>query len=86
MEITYLIIVAIITYIAGSITSLFVDGVPDKYIPIQNVIIGLVSGFACYFAGIETVLLNSLVLCFMAAVAAGGTYDALTITKNSTEE
>ena len=75
MEITYVIIVAIITYVLGAITKIFVDNIPNKYIPIQNVIIGLISGLICYFMKVEPDLLQSLVLCFFAAVGAGGTAD-----------
>ena len=77
MEITYVIIVGIITYILGAITKIFIDSIPNKYIPIQNVIIGLISGLVCYFTGIETDLLQSLVLCLTAAGCAGGTADLL---------
>ena len=77
MEITYVIIVGIITYILGAITKIFVDAIPNKYIPIQNVIIGLISGLICYFTKIESNLLQSLVLCLTAATAAGGTADLL---------
>ena len=77
MEITYVIIVGIITYILGAITKVFVDVIPNKYIPIQNVIIGLISGLICYFTKIEPNLLQSLVLCFIAATSAGGTADLL---------
>ena len=77
MEITYVIIVGIITYILGAITKIFVDVIPNKYIPIQNVIVGLISGLICYFTKVEPNLLQSLVLCFTAATAAGGTADLL---------
>ena len=77
MEITYVIIVGIITYILGAITKIFVDAIPNKYIPIQNVIIGLISGLIWYFTKIESNLLQSLVLCLTAATAAGGTADLL---------
>lgn len=77
MEVTYVVIVGIITYVLGAITKLFVDVIPNKYIPIQNVIIGLISGLICYFTKIEPNLLQALVLCFTAATAAGGTADLL---------
>ena len=44
MEITYVVVIAIIAYIAGSITKLFVDSIPNKFIPLQNVLIGIISG------------------------------------------
>lgn len=75
MEITYVVIVYIITYIFGSITKCFIDSIPNKFIPIQNVLIGIVSGLICYFVNIEPNLLQALVLCFMSAVGAGGTAD-----------
>ena len=83
MEITYVVIVFIITYIFGAITKTFVDAIPSKYIPIQNVIIGIISGLICYFLEIEPDLITSLVLCFMSAIGAGGTYD---LTKVGEEE
>lgn len=82
MEITYCVIVFIITYIFGAITKCFIDVIPDKYIPIQNVIIGIISGLICYFVGIEPNLLQALVLCFMASIGAGGTADLAKVAKN----
>ena len=43
MEITYVVIIAIVAYILGAITKIFIDSVPNKYIPIQNVIVGIIS-------------------------------------------
>ena len=77
MEVTYVIIVGIISYILGSITKIFVDSIPNRFIPIQNVLIGLISGLICYFTKVEPNLLQSLVLCFFAATGAGGTADLL---------
>ena len=77
MEITYIVIVGIITYTLGAITKIFVDNIPNKYIPIQNVLIGLISGLICYFTKVEPNLLQALVLCFFAATGAGGTADLL---------
>lgn len=83
MEITYCVIVFIITYIFGAITKCFINSIPDKYIPIQNVIIGIISGLICYFVGIEPNLVQALVLCFMAAIGAGGTADLAKVAKKS---
>lgn len=81
MEITYVVIVGIITYIAGAVTKTFVDSVPNKYIPLQNVLIGIVSGLVCYFCTIEKDLLQALVLCLMATMGAGGVADLIKIRK-----
>ena len=81
MEITYVIIIAIIAYIFGAITKIFVDSIPNKYIPIQNVAIGLISAVICHFTGIEPNLLQSVVLCVVATMGAGGVADLINIKK-----
>ena len=62
MEITYIIIVGIVAYIFGAINKLFVEDVPNKFIPIQNVGIGLVSGIVCYFNRTKFITSNSFML------------------------
>lgn len=79
MEITYIIIIGIVTYIFGAVTKTFIDAIPNKYIPIQNVIIGLVSGLICYFTKVEPNLLQAIVLCFMTTMGVGGTVDLINI-------
>lgn len=72
MKITYAIIVSIVTYVLGAITKIFINKVPNKYIPIQNVIIGIIAGYICYRTKIETDFFQSIILCLMASTAAGG--------------
>ena len=84
MEITYVIIIAIIAYICGAITKIFIDEIPNKYIPIQNVAIGVISAIICYFTGIEPNLLQAIVLCLVATWGAGGVADLINI-KNKEE-
>ena len=84
MEITYVIIIAIIAYIFGAITKIFIDSIPNKYIPIQNVVIGVISAIICYFTGIESDLLQAIVLCIVACMGAGGVADLINI-KNKEE-
>ena len=84
MEITYVIIIAIIAYIFGAITKIFVDSIPNKYIPIQNVVIGVISAVICYFTGIEPDFLQAVVLCIVATMGAGGVADLINI-KNKEE-
>ncbi len=79
MEITYVIIIAIIAYICGAITKIFIDEISNKYIPIQNVIIGVISAIICYFTGIEPNLLQAIVLCLVATMGAGGIADLINI-------
>ena len=79
MEITYVVIIAIIAYICGAITKIFIDSIPNKFIPIQNVIIGIISALICYFTGIEPNLLQAIVLCLVATMGAGGIADLINI-------
>lgn len=83
MEITYVIVIAIIAYIFGAITKIFIDSIPNKYIPIQNVIIGVISAIICYFTGIEPNLLQAIVLCLVACMGAGGISDLINIKKEN---
>ena len=75
MEITYVVIVSIVTYILGAINKAFIKNMPNEFIPLQNIVIGLVSGFACYYFGVEPDWLQSMVLCFISAMGAGGVAD-----------
>ena len=86
MEITYMTIVALVAYSFGAITKIFINSIPNKYIPIQNVAIGIISGVVCYFTGIETDLLQSLVLCFASTMCAGGTADLIKIIKTKEDK
>ena len=81
MEITYVVIITIVAYILGSITKVFIDTIPNKYIPLQNVLIGLISALICYFLNIETNLLQAIILCLMATMSAGGIADLVKINK-----
>ena len=80
MEITYAVIVAIITLAAGAITKAFVEAIPDKFIPLQNLLIGIISAVLCIVFDIEPNVLQAFVLCIMASLGAGGAYD-LVMTK-----
>ena len=81
MNITYAVIITIVAYICGAITKIFIDSIPNKYIPIQNVLIGIISALICYFCKIEPNLLNAIVLCLIATMGAGGLADLIKIKK-----
>ena len=83
MEITYVIVVVLVTYIFGAITKLFIDVVPNKYIPIQNIVIGFISAFICFFTGVESNLIQGMILCIMASTSAGGMADLMKVTKEN---
>ena len=81
MVISYIVIVALVAYICGAITKCFVAEMPNRFIPLQNVVIGIVSGFICYFCKIEADLMQSLVVCLMATMGAGGIADLTKLIK-----
>lgn len=81
MAITYVIIISIVAYIFGAITKAFIDSIPNKYIPLQNVIIGIISALICYFTKVEPDLLQAIVLCIIATMGAGGIADLVKIKK-----
>ena len=62
MEVTYMLIVSVVAYILGAVDRLFMETIPNRFIPIQNVIVGIISGIVCYFADIETNLFNSIIV------------------------
>ncbi len=75
MEVTYLIVIALVTYVLGSITKLKIDKIPNKFIPIQNVIIGVVSAVICVVWKIEPDPMQAVILCLLATTGAGGIAD-----------
>ncbi len=81
MEITYILIITLVAYVFGAITKVFIEVIPNKYIPLQNVLIGLISAFICYFTKIETSLFQAIVLCLVATMGAGGIADLIKIKK-----
>ena len=65
----------------SSITKVFISVIPNRYIPLQNVIIGLISAFVCYFTKIETNLFDAIILCLISTMSAGGIDDLIKIKK-----
>ena len=72
MQVTYVVVVAIITYVLGALTKLKWNKVPNKFIPLQNVIIAIISTLICFFTKLEPNFIQAFVLCFMATMGAGG--------------
>ena len=75
MEINYVVIVSIITYFMGALNKAFIKNMPNDFIPLQNIAIGLLSGLVCYYAKIEPNFTQAMVLCFISAMGAGGVAD-----------
>jgi len=85
MTITYIVIIAVVAYVFGAITKAFIENVQNKFIPLQNVVIGIVSALICYFCKIETDLLQSVILCLVATMGAGGISDLVKLFKKEGE-
>lgn len=80
MELTITGIIAFVTLILGQITKKL--GLVDKkYIPYQNLVIGVISGLICWLVELEPNLGIALLTCIIASYGAGGFYDNLTIKK-----
>ena len=86
MEVTYLIVIALVTYILGSITKLKIDKIPNKFIPIQNVIIGAIAATICILTKIQPDPMQAIVLCLFATTGAGGINDLLSTKKKKDGE
>ena len=71
----------LVAYTFGAITKIFIEKLPNKYIPIQNIVIGIVSGIVCYFLKIDDNMLNSILLGIMSTMSAGGIADLIKIPK-----
>lgn len=54
MEITYALIVSIVTYVLGAITKKFINKISNKYILIQIVIIKIINDWIIYYPKIYT--------------------------------
>ncbi|HIU12205.1 MAG TPA: hypothetical protein IAB65_05840 [Candidatus Onthocola stercorigallinarum] len=83
MTLTISVIVMLVTYICGAITKIFIEEIPNRYIPIQNVIIGIISGVICFFIEIDDNIIESILICLMSALSAGGISDLVETNKKA---
>ena len=73
MNLTVSLIVMLVAYTSGAIMeAIFGNKITSRFIPIQNVCVGIISGLICYFGGLEKNLLVSIGSCMMATLSAGG--------------
>lgn len=81
MEITIAIVVMAITLVAGEITK--VTSIPNKYIPLQNIIIAILSSIVCIIFKVEGLgVLETAITCVFASMSAGGIADIKKIAKS----
>ena len=80
MEITVAIIITALTLIAGEITKL--TSLDNKYIPLQNIIIAIMSSIVCIAFKVENMsVLETIVTCIFGTMSAGGIADLKKITQ-----
>lgn len=82
MEITIPGIITFVTLMIGYISNHF-NLIGKKYIPFQNITIGIISGLLVYLAGLEKSIYNSMIMCLISALGAGGLYDTIKTKKGS---
>ena len=74
MQITIALVVMAVTLIAGEITKL--TSLPNKYIPLQNIIISIIASIVCIVFGVENMrALETVLTCIFATMSAGGIAD-----------
>lgn len=69
-----MVVTAIVTLIFGELAKRF-NWLESKYVPVQNVLIGIIAGGLVYFLRLNENLLSSILLCLFSSMCAGGTYD-----------
>lgn len=74
MQITIALVVMAVTLVAGEITKL--TSLPNKYIPLQNIIIAIVASIVCIVFKVENLsALETVLTCVFATMSAGGIAD-----------
>lgn len=80
MEITIALVVMAITLVAGEITK--ITSIPNKYIPLQNIIIAILSSIVCIVFKVEDLgILETILTCIFASMSAGGIADIKKVVK-----
>ena len=80
-ELIFAVVTAVITGILGTFTKDRV--VPSRFIPIQNIVIGLISAFVAVYFKLFTDIPTAIVMSLAIALSVGGAYDATQINKKS---
>lgn len=74
MEITVALIITAITLVAGEVTK--ITNIPNKYIPLQNIIIAIISSIVCIVFKVENMsVLETILTCIFGTMSAGGLVD-----------
>lgn len=79
-----MIVTMVVTFLMGEITKRYNKN-RAEYIPVQNLLIGIIAGVLIYFSGLNTNILNAILTSIFASMSSGGVYDAMK-TKKEKEE
>lgn len=79
LELIFAVVTAVITGILGTLTKNRV--IPSKYIPLQNIVIGIISGLIAVYFGLFQDIPTALIMSLAIALGVGGAYDAAQIPK-----
>ena len=80
MEITVALIITAITLLLGQITK--ATPIPNKYIPLQNIIIAVLSAIVCIVFKVENMtVLEVIITCIFGTMSAGGIADIKDVAK-----
>lgn len=82
MSITVGVVITAITLFLGEISKIF--NLESKYIPIQNVVITIVSSVVCIIFKVEQMsILETILTCIFATMGAGGIYDLTKVSQKT---
>ena len=77
IELIFGLVQALVTAVLGTFTKR--GRVPKKYIPIQNIIIGLLAALVAFYFGIYNDVFLAMFVCLATSLGVGGAYDATEI-------
>lgn len=77
VELIFLLVQAVVTAVLGIFLKDSI--VPSKWIPIQNIVIGIISGFVALGFGLFANMPIAIVTCLAISLGVGGGYDAIRI-------
>lgn len=77
VELIFLLVQAVVTAVLGIFLKDSI--VPSKWIPIQNIVIGIISGFVALGFGLFVNAPIAIVTCLAISLGVGGGYDAIRI-------
>lgn len=78
-ELIFAVVTAVVTGVLGTITKN--HPIPSRFIPIQNIVIGLISAIVAAYFKLFTDIPTAIVMSLAIALGVGGAYDATQISK-----